>query len=77
MSEDTCLHQIAAAQGLLLHFPRIPRTDRYLCECKHKFNILETKRNNTPYNSIDQINMQHDIEFVSTTTRGRLEIFTL
>jgi hypothetical protein len=52
-SEDTCLHQAAAAQGLL---PQTPRTTRYLRECKHTSNILETEGNNTPYNNIDQIN---------------------
>jgi hypothetical protein len=56
-SEDTCLHQAAAAQGLLLQFPQTPRTARYLRECKHTSNILETEGNNTPYNNIDQINM--------------------
>jgi hypothetical protein len=56
-SEDTCLHQAAAAQGLLLQFPQTPRTTRYLRECKHTSNILETAENNTPYNNIDQMNM--------------------
>jgi hypothetical protein len=55
-TEDTCLHQAAAAQGLLLQFPQTPRTARYLRECKHTTNILETEENNTPFNNIDQIN---------------------
>jgi hypothetical protein len=55
-SEDTCLHQAAAAQGLLLQFPQTPRTTRYLRERKHTTNILETEENNTPFNNIDQIN---------------------
>jgi hypothetical protein len=56
-SEDTCLHQAAAAQGLLLQFPQTPRTVRYLRECKHTSNILEVVENSTPYNNIDQVNM--------------------
>jgi hypothetical protein len=56
-TEDTCLHQAAAAQGLLLQFPQTPRTARYLREGKHTSNILEMVENSTPYISIDQINM--------------------
>jgi hypothetical protein len=54
-TEDTCLYQAAAAQALLLQFPQTPRTARYLRECKHTTNILETEENNTPFNNIDQI----------------------
>jgi hypothetical protein len=55
-TEDTCLHQAAAAQGLLLQFPQTPRMTRYLRECKHTTNILETEENKTPFNNIDQVN---------------------
>jgi hypothetical protein len=48
MSDDTCLHQPAAAQDFLLQLPRTPPTDRYLYEFKHTFHILNIKRNNTP-----------------------------
>jgi hypothetical protein len=56
-TEDTCLHQAAAAQDLLLQFPQTPRTARYLREFKHTSNILEMVENSTPYNNIDQMNM--------------------
>ena len=56
-TEDTCLYQAAAAQGLLLQFPQTPRTARYLRECKHTSNMLEMAENSTPYNNIDQMNM--------------------
>jgi hypothetical protein len=41
MLDDTCLHQLAAAQGLLLQLPQTPPTDRYLYECKQTFQILD------------------------------------
>jgi hypothetical protein len=43
-SRDTCLHQLAATQGLHLQPLLTPPTDRYLYEFKHtfhKFNIKE------------------------------------
>jgi hypothetical protein len=48
-TEDTCLHQAAAAQGLLLQFPQTPRTTRYLHECKHTSNILEMAENSITF----------------------------
>jgi hypothetical protein len=56
MSEDTCLHQPTAPQGLLLQLPWTPPTDRYLYECKHTFHILNIEGNNTPHNKTNQLN---------------------
>jgi hypothetical protein len=56
MSEDSCLHQPAAAQGLRLQLLRILPTDRYLYEFKHAFHIPNGERNNTPHNKIEKLN---------------------
>ena len=46
-SRDTCLHQPAAAQGLLLLSLRTPQLDRYLYEFKHIFHYFNSKRTYT------------------------------
>ena len=46
-SRDTCLHQPAAAQGLLLRALRALQPDRSLYEFKHTFHIFNTKEQYT------------------------------
>jgi hypothetical protein len=68
---DTCLHQTAAAPGLLLQLPRTQGTECYLIECEHTFNILETERNNTPYQGKHYKHVQYKIALASMVTREK------
>jgi hypothetical protein len=71
-TEDTCLYQAAATQGLLLQFPQTPRTARYLRECKHTSNILEmVEKKQYTIQQYRSNEYARDIEFASTTTRER------
>jgi hypothetical protein len=62
------MHQTIAAQGLLLQLHRPPRTECYLSECKHTFNILEIERNSTPYKGK---HVQYKIVLASMVTRKK------
>jgi hypothetical protein len=62
------MHQIVAAQVLLLQLPQPPRTEQHLCECEHTFTILGTERNSTPYKGK---HVQHKIALASTVTREK------
>jgi hypothetical protein len=51
MSEDICLHQVAA-QGLVLIL-RETQTTRYLCDANIQSIHSKIKKNNKPYKGMD------------------------
>jgi hypothetical protein len=62
------MHQTVAAQGLLLQLSRPSRTEPYLRDCEHTFNILGIERNSTPHKGK---HMQYKIALASTVTIGK------